>query len=400
MANDQNRHSSGENWDKNQGRYVDDHNFNNSGYRQGQNRQRGQGRNRQSGDLDRDGFTGHTGGFYGGTSYLGSNYDDWMNNQIGAGQSYNTGSQDDQQSEGSSGNRYRQDFRNRQDERYQQGNWGQQLGNQGGGQHGYGGSYDEDQRYRASGGQSYDNQQRRYGQQENRPSYGQQSGYQSSQGNQHWGREDEHYHNQQRSGNQWGMNQGYGNSSMGDMYGQSHFNPGGPQQGAYREGGQQAHGDWGRQPYENRQQEGQRGQDRDWWERTRDEVSSWFGDRSAERRREMDRRMEGAHRGKGPKTYNRSDDRIREDVCDRLSDDGYVDASDIDVRIENGEVTLTGTVDSRQAKRRAEDLVESISGVRHVQNNLRVGQAPTIGSTTIRTSATGDNSSHSGSTNS
>ena len=38
----------------------------------------------------------------------------------------------------------------------------------------------------------------------------------------------------------------------------------------------------------------------------------------------------------------------------------------------NCEVTLSGTVDSREAKRRAEDCAETISGVKHVQNNLRV----------------------------
>lgn len=83
------------------------------------------------------------------------------------------------------------------------------------------------------------------------------------------------------------------------------------------------------------------------------------------------------HRGKGPKDYQRSDDRIREDVCDRLSDEGSLDASEITVRVEKGEVTLDGEVDSRRAKRMAEDCVEDVSGVRHCQNNLRVKQAGT-----------------------
>jgi osmotically-inducible protein OsmY len=80
------------------------------------------------------------------------------------------------------------------------------------------------------------------------------------------------------------------------------------------------------------------------------------------------------HRGRGPKGYQRSDDRIREDVDDRLSDDPYVDASEIEVSVSNGEVTLSGTVDGREAKRRAEDIADRVSGVRHVQNNLRVQQ--------------------------
>lgn len=110
-------------------------------------------------------------------------------------------------------------------------------------------------------------------------------------------------------------------------------------------------------------------------ERAGDEVASWFGDNDAQRRREAD---EG-HRGRGPKNYNRSDDRIREDVSDRLSDDRHIDASDIDVSVSAGEVTLDGTVDSRMAKRHAEDIAEDCSGVKHVQNNLRIKSRVTGG---------------------
>lgn len=111
---------------------------------------------------------------------------------------------------------------------------------------------------------------------------------------------------------------------------------------------------------------------RDWWDRTRDEVSSWFGDDDAERRRAVDKRTTGEHRGKGPKGYTRSDDRIREDVHDRLADDPYVDASDIEVKVENGNVVLTGNVPDRDQKRRAEDIIESVSGVRDVENRVHV----------------------------
>jgi len=88
----------------------------------------------------------------------------------------------------------------------------------------------------------------------------------------------------------------------------------------------------------------------------------------------MDERSEGNHRGKGPKNYTRSSDRIKEDVSDRLSDAWDIDASDIDVSIDGNEVTLSGTVSSKQQKRRAEDIAESVSGVHNVQNNLRVKQ--------------------------
>jgi len=59
-------------------------------------------------------------------------------------------------------------------------------------------------------------------------------------------------------------------------------------------------------------------------------------------------------------------------VNDRLSDDPYLDASDIEVSVSSIEVLLTGFVSSRPDKRRAEDLAESVSRVSHVQNNVRV----------------------------
>jgi osmotically-inducible protein OsmY len=105
--------------------------------------------------------------------------------------------------------------------------------------------------------------------------------------------------------------------------------------------------------------------DRDWWDRTKDEVSSWFGG---------GRNEEGPHRGKGPKGYQRSEQRIKEDVCERLSEDPYVDASNIEIDIQNNEVVLSGSIDSKEAKRRVEDIVESVSGVSNVQNHLRVTQ--------------------------
>lgn len=119
-------------------------------------------------------------------------------------------------------------------------------------------------------------------------------------------------------------------------------------------------------------QDNYRDSDRNWWDKTRDEVASWFGDDNAERRRNRDEMKNGMHRGKGPKNYTRSEDRIREDVSDQLSEDSYLDASNIEVEVKGSEVTLNGTVDSRYSKHRAEDLTEDVTGVTHVQNNLRV----------------------------
>lgn len=83
-------------------------------------------------------------------------------------------------------------------------------------------------------------------------------------------------------------------------------------------------------------------------------------------------KQRGVHRGKGPKTYQRSDQRIIDDVNDVLTDDPYVDASDIEVNVTKGEVMLKGMVENKGIKRRVEDLVEDVSGVKHVENRLRL----------------------------
>jgi hypothetical protein len=80
----------------------------------------------------------------------------------------------------------------------------------------------------------------------------------------------------------------------------------------------------------------------------------------------------GPYVGRGPKGYRRSDERIKEDVCEYLAQHGAVDASDIEVSVQDGEVTLSGTVDSRRVKRMAEETVESAGGVSEVHNRLRV----------------------------
>ena len=125
--------------------------------------------------------------------------------------------------------------------------------------------------------------------------------------------------------------------------------------------------------YGGRDYDYDRREGRGWWDRASDAVASWFGDEEAERRRRMDEQRE--HRGRGPKGYRRSDERIKEDVNDRLSDDYYLDASDVEVSVSNTEVTLTGTVRNRNDKRRAEDLADSVSGVTNVENRLRVEQS-------------------------
>jgi osmotically-inducible protein OsmY len=168
----------------------------------------------------------------------------------------------------------------------------------------------------------------------------------------------------------------YGNRNYGNDYNRQDINEG---YGRNRYGGDTRN-------YGNANQGGF---DRDWWDRTKDEVASWFGDDEAERRRQMDRRYMRGHRGKGPKNYHRSEERIREEVCDRLADDDMVDASEMEVQVQGREVILTGYVPSREQKRRAEDIVESVSSVRNVENRLRVGHEQTESTTTGSIGATG-----------
>lgn len=141
-------------------------------------------------------------------------------------------------------------------------------------------------------------------------------------------------------------------------------------------------GDYGRHDHD-----GIRERDREAWRH----PSSWFGADHDDRERTHLPEEHGysSHRGRGPKGYLRSDDRIREDVCDCLTDDPHIDATDVEVTVKNGEVTLSGTIESRAARRHAEELTEDLSGVKHVQNNLRVGERPSDGSATPLFTRTG-----------
>jgi hypothetical protein len=97
-------------------------------------------------------------------------------------------------------------------------------------------------------------------------------------------------------------------------------------------------------------------------------------DDARRRREEVEHRNIPAgvtHRGKGPRNYQRSDERIREDIEDILMEDPYVDASDIEVEVKQGEVILKGMVENKLTKRRVESLVESVAGVKQTENHLR-----------------------------
>ncbi len=83
----------------------------------------------------------------------------------------------------------------------------------------------------------------------------------------------------------------------------------------------------------------------------------------------------GRHVGKGPKNYMRSDDRIKEDVCEAICQHGDIDASNVEVEVEDGTVTLSGTVEERRMKHLIEDAIEEVSGVKDVANQIRTASA-------------------------
>lgn len=119
-----------------------------------------------------------------------------------------------------------------------------------------------------------------------------------------------------------------------------------------------------------------------------DDEGGYYGDRPAWREESMS--FETAERGgynrgptawrdrasrrTDPKGYIRSDDRIRENVCEALAHSG-LDVSDVSVAVLDGHVVLEGTVPNRRTKHYVEDCTVECAGVNDVENRIRVGAA-------------------------
>ena len=88
---------------------------------------------------------------------------------------------------------------------------------------------------------------------------------------------------------------------------------------------------------------------------------------SANRAPAADAAVEPPRRRRGP-----SDRVLWAVIVERLEDERRLDVRDVEVVVENAEVTLNGTVKHKDDRRRVEDVAD-IRGVKHVQNNLRVG---------------------------
>ena len=156
--------------------------------------------------------------------------------------------------------------------------------------------------------------------------------------------------------------QDYGSSGTSN-YGRSNFGSGRysreseySREGYGGEGSYGSPGGW-REPYGEGQQYGQP------YGQPSGQSSGQFGSRGSS--------FQANHRGKGPKNFQRSDERVKELLCERLHDDPEIDASEVTVNVQGGRITLEGTVESRRTKMMIEDVAEQI-GVQDVQNNLRV----------------------------
>jgi osmotically-inducible protein OsmY len=84
---------------------------------------------------------------------------------------------------------------------------------------------------------------------------------------------------------------------------------------------------------------------------------------------------------RGPKGYQRSDERLKEDISERLMQSHDVDSSEVTIGVVAGKVTLEGTVPDRYMKHYIEDLVDACPGVQDIDNRIRVdagsGTTPT-----------------------
>lgn len=78
---------------------------------------------------------------------------------------------------------------------------------------------------------------------------------------------------------------------------------------------------------------------------------------------------------RGTDVYHREpDEKLREDLCIRLKQDPYVDATDIDVEVKGSNVTLFGSVPDKWMKYSAEEIAEGVPGVSRVDNHIRVAR--------------------------
>lgn len=203
-----------------------------------------------------------------------------------------------------------------------------------------------------------------------------------------YGQGQSNYGNQGSSGGYPGST--YGHSGWGGTYGQSNFAQGSSggygqstgaqnQYGGYNQGqsnygqGQYGQGQYGQSNYGQGQYPGGYGQSGGGY--TQGQSGGYSQGQYGQGQYGQSggaATMQRSHTGRGPKGYKRSDERIKEEVCDALMHAGHIDASDIEVTVSEGEVTLKGEVCCRNDRRQVEDIAEGILGVQDVHTQLRI----------------------------
>jgi osmotically-inducible protein OsmY len=284
-------------------------------------------------------------------------------------------------------------------------------------------------RWSQEGGQRYGGQREGYGSQ--REGYGgQREGYGSPRegyGSQREGFGGEGYgqrrqpRNENYDDDRWSEERGarYGQQSRGDFWEQDDYSrergPSHHRQSQYGYGQPNPHGAQyeqggrypGSRPYGDRQWEAPA------WERRARTAGTWGGesgrayygagheDRTPYDYGSQDRGQREQYQGSGqssefggyqggmqprpgrqsridPKGYTRSDERVREHVCEHLGDSG-LDVRDVEVTVKDGTVTLQGNVPDRRTKHAVEDCADGCVGVKDVDNRLKVSSNATGG---------------------
>jgi osmotically-inducible protein OsmY len=266
--------------------------------------------------------------------------------------------------------RYNQGSRDRQD-RDRQGRWGEQRFDQ---------RSDEDRgsdfgRDRWEGERNYGNQNNLGGDRDDSAIFGTNSGpgYGSNYDRgRDWDRPDYGRDRGSSGTSQYGRSDYTGRGSPGqgqreDFGGQSRDRSGFDQQSGYGRSGSGQQGGYGQQAEHGRSDYG--------YGYGGSQSGNQWGNQSSGQSQSR-----GLHRGKGPKGYQRSDERLKEMICERLREDPEIDASEVTVTVLSGTVTFEGTVDSRRVKNAIEDIAEQLDAT-HVQNNLRVTRGEAGGGT-------------------
>ncbi|HEX7879232.1 MAG TPA: BON domain-containing protein [Candidatus Eisenbacteria bacterium] len=156
--------------------------------------------------------------------------------------------------------------------------------------------------------------------------------------------------------------EGFGQSRNRQFQNQGQYGQSG--QGQYGQSGQGQYGQSGSSGQYGQSGQGQYGQHGNQGSRFGQPMSGEYGSSQGS--------MDRSHAGVGPKNYKRSDERIKEDLCEMFSANPWLDASNTEVEVKQGVVTLTGTVGDRRMRQMMEDIADGVPGVKDVECQIKL----------------------------